>query len=61
MPLARIAIFAGVSAKQKKSRQRFTQCARACRDDAPQRTAYAGCLRDCLTTKPRKRQRRKRK
>ena len=62
MPLNRIAIFSGLSPKQKKSRSRFTECARTCRSSSPQKGQYAGCLRDCLTTKlVSRRQRRKKK
>lgn len=63
MPLARIAIFAGLSAKQKKSRTKFTECARTCRRDAPQKGSYGPCLSRCLNPKKKSagRQRRKRK
>jgi hypothetical protein len=62
MPLARIAIFAGLSPKQKKSRAKFTECARECRRDAPTKTGYGPCLSACLNNKkssPRRQRRRK--
>lgn len=65
MPLARIAIFAEhrASAKQKKSRAKFTECARTCRRDAPTKGAFGPCLSTCLDPKKKssRRQRRKKK
>jgi hypothetical protein len=59
MPLNRIAIFSGLSSKQKKSRARFKECARKCRNEAPSAGAYPTCLRDCNTTKSSHQRRRK--
>lgn len=61
MPLNRIAIFSGLSPKQKKSRTRFKECTRTCRRDSPSASAYPSCLSSCLTTKKSSRQRRKKK
>ena len=64
MPLTRIALFAGASVKQKKSQAKFTECARDCRRDAPQKGKFGPCLSVCM--KPvggskKRRQRRRRK
>lgn len=51
MPINRIAIFSGLSAKQKKARKNFTECTRHCRSEAPKPGAYPKCLRACLKPK----------
>lgn len=62
MPISRIAIFSGISPKQRKQRKRFSECTRKCRKDAPASNSYGPCLRTCLSptrsSKP-KRSRRK--
>lgn len=51
MPINRIAIFSGLSAKQKRARSNFTECTRSCRKSAPTGKAYGPCLSKCLNTK----------
>lgn len=61
MPLNRIAIFSGLSSKQRKARANFTACTRTCRKDAPTKGAYGPCLRSCLNPKKKTAPRRRRK
>lgn len=51
MPLNRIAIFSGLSVKQRQARKNFTECTRTCRSKAPTKGAYGPCLRSCLNPK----------
>jgi hypothetical protein len=53
MPLNRIAIFSGLSAKQRQARTKFTACTRTCREKAPAKGKYGPCLRSCLNPKKR--------